>query len=320
MPQQHHKQIDLPLQNRSANFVPATVDSEARTIEMIWSTGSTVRRRDWSTGQSYDETLSMDPAHVRLERLNGGAPLLNSHHLYDLGSVLGVVEKAWIAKGEGRAVVRFSNREEVAAIWRDVQDGIIRNVSMSYRINTFQITDEAGKIQERLAVDWEPYELSAVTVGADPGAGFRSAEKITNPCQMIHTRGAEMPDQATPHPEIATDPAADVATRQVTPPQPTMEVAAKPVDPAPQARGTTSEEVETIARNAIAAERKRSAEIYEAQGKLKLDRTFADKLVQDGVTLDDARRSLIDEAARHSSAAANISNHIATPGAQDERT
>ncbi|MBF0339388.1 MAG: peptidase U37 [Magnetococcales bacterium] len=307
--------VEMPLQNRSANFVPATVDSEARTIEMVWSTGAAVRRRDWNTGQDYDEILSMDPAHVRLDRLNGGAPLLNSHDLYDLSSVLGVVEKAWIAKGEGRAVVRFSNREDVIPIWSDVKEGIIRNVSISFRVYAFQITDAAGKIQERLAVDWEPYELSAVTVGADPGAGFRSAEKITNPCQMIQTRGAEMPDNTPPKDEATAD---DVTTRQVTPPP--VEVATKPADPAPLARGTTPEEVETMTRNAITAERKRSAEIYEAQGKLQLDRSFADKLVQDGVTLDDARRSLIDEAARRSSASAHISNHIATPGGQDERT
>ena len=180
MPHQHHNQIDLPMQTRSANFIPTTVDIEARTVEMVWSTGATVRRRDWSTGQSYDERLSLDPTHVRLDRLNGGAPLLNSHEMYDLKGVLGVVEKAWIANGEGRATVRFSNREDVAPIWSDVKDGIIRNVSVSYRINTFQIRDEAGKIQERLAVDWEPLELSAVPVGADPGAGFRSTEKTTN--------------------------------------------------------------------------------------------------------------------------------------------
>jgi hypothetical protein len=129
-PQPPHKQVDLPMQVRSANFLPGTVNGEDRTVEMVWSTGATVRRRDWMTGDPYDEALSMDPGSVDLSRLNGGAPLLNSHNASALDSVLGVVEKAWIANGEGRATVRFSSRDEVASIFKDVQDGILRNVSV----------------------------------------------------------------------------------------------------------------------------------------------------------------------------------------------
>ena len=92
-PQQTHKQVDLPMQIRAASFVPGAVDSAARTAEMVWSTGATVRRTDWMTGRQYDEILAMDSASVDLSRLNNGAPLLNSHfccqragaaHLFEL--------------------------------------------------------------------------------------------------------------------------------------------------------------------------------------------------------------------------------------------
>jgi hypothetical protein len=110
--------IDLPLQTRAdVRLQPDTIDTEVRTVEVVWSTGVTVRRRDLWTGKRYDEVLSLDPRHVDLSRLNSGAPMLNTHGSSNLAGVIGVVERAWIATGsnsyEGRATVRFSAREDV---------------------------------------------------------------------------------------------------------------------------------------------------------------------------------------------------------------
>ncbi len=131
--------VELPLQTRAeVRVLPETVDTEARTVEVVWSTGATVRRRDPWTGKRYDEVLSLNPAHVDLSRLNNGAPLLDTHGVFDLDHVPGVVERAWIARTngayEGRAVVRFSEREDVEPVWRDVRAGIIRNVSVGYTV------------------------------------------------------------------------------------------------------------------------------------------------------------------------------------------
>ncbi|HET9396873.1 MAG TPA: hypothetical protein VFO36_12530, partial [Nitrospiraceae bacterium] len=126
------------------------------------------------------EKLSMDPAHVRLDRLNTGAPLLDTHDSRtSVRKVVGVVEKAWIVNGEGRAIVRFSKREDVDSIWADVVDGIVRNVSVGYLVHKFQDVTEKNtqtetKIRTFLATDWEPNELSLVPVGADAKAGVRS--------------------------------------------------------------------------------------------------------------------------------------------------
>src|SRR5512147_2569723 len=102
--------IDLPLQTRAdVRLEPDTIDAEARTVEVVWSTGAMVRRTDLWTGKRYDEVLSLDPRHVDLSRLNSGAPLLNTHGAFDLAGVIGVVERAWITKSnsscEGRASV-----------------------------------------------------------------------------------------------------------------------------------------------------------------------------------------------------------------------
>ena len=95
--------IDLPLQTRAdVRLQSETIDAEARSVEVVWSTGATVRRTDLWTGKRYDEVLSLDPRHVDLSRLNSGAPLLNAHGAFDLANVIGVVERAWIARSEGQ--------------------------------------------------------------------------------------------------------------------------------------------------------------------------------------------------------------------------
>lgn len=166
-----------------------TVDPEARTVDLIFSTGAGVDRMDYWTGKRYREVLSLKPQHVRLDRLNAGGPLLDAHSAYSVGDVLGTVQpgSARIDKGQAVATVRFSKRETVEPIFQDVRDGIIRNVSVGYRVHKFE--EDAGtenKIPVRTAVDWEPYEISMVPMPADAGAQVRSGDKSnTNPCVII---------------------------------------------------------------------------------------------------------------------------------------
>jgi hypothetical protein len=200
--------IDLPLQTRAdVRLQPETIDAAARTIEMVWSTGAPVRRRDLFTGRRYDEVLSLDPRHVDLSRLNAGAPLLNAHGVHTLHGVLGVVERAWIARAgdafEGRALVRFSEREDVEPLWQDIRAGIIRSVSVGYAVRAYEVIEQDGsasadaggvKVPLWRAIDWQPLELSAVPIAADQAAGFRNRQDLT-PCHLIHRA------TAAPHPE-----------------------------------------------------------------------------------------------------------------------
>jgi phage head maturation protease len=158
----------------SARFAPATYDEDARTVEVVWSTGADVRRRDWDG--EYIERLSMDAGAVDMSRLSNGAPVLNSHDAWSLSSVLGVVERAWIEGGEGRAVLRFSDRAEVQPILRDIREGILRNISVGYDVMKWEEgKDKDGKRFKR-AVRWQPAEISLVPIPADASAQVRAAE------------------------------------------------------------------------------------------------------------------------------------------------
>lgn len=182
---------DMPMQTRLAPIVAATAKDEARTIDVVFTTGARVRRFDWWTGKRYDEELEISAKACDLTRLNGGAPLLNTHGAYDLERVLGVVERAWIEGKEGMATIRFSERADVQPFWADVKSGIIRNVSIGYTTQRYEITEQEGKPPLYRAVEWQPYEISLVPVPADAGAGTRNQLPGMFNCEFVHCRAAE---------------------------------------------------------------------------------------------------------------------------------
>lgn len=190
--------IDIPPLSVRASVT--TVDEDKRTVELIFSTGAAVDRYDWMSGKRYIERLSLDPKHVRVDRLNAGAPLLNAHSSYSLADQIGVVESGSIriTGKEGRATVRFSKRADVEPIWGDVRDGIIRSVSVGYRVHKFE--EEQGKnnaLPVRTAVDWEPYEISMVPMPADTGARVRAEQQVlTNLCVIVTRTAIEDADRS----------------------------------------------------------------------------------------------------------------------------
>ncbi len=207
-----------PLEMR-ADIAPDSLNEEARTVDLTWSTGAQVERFSWKRWETYLEELSMDPAHVRMGRLESGAPLLDAHNSWDNSSVIGVVESASLTKTEGRATVRFAKDEASDLIFQKVKDRILRNVSVGYRVHrTELIEDDSDSMPVYRATDWEPFEISMVPMGADAGAGVRSQPE-TNLCEFVNTLAEEqrtMPDKpiTTPSAPVAATP--DAATTEAT--------------------------------------------------------------------------------------------------------
>lgn len=263
---------------RSAEFQPASVNAEKRTVELVWTTGARVLRSSW--GDQYLEELEVSERAINLTRLNSGAPFLNSHAQNSLSDVLGVVERAWVQNGEGRAVVRFSERPEVEGIWKDVSLGIIRNVSVGYRVNKFERVGESDGVPVMRATDWVPFEISAVPVGADQHAGFRSDEE--NTCEI---EGTERMDTTTN--EQVTEAQVETTTEA------TEAVETVAAAPAPEA-AAPSVDAEALRAEAAATERARAAEIFETVAKAKLGVEVARKLIEGGASVENARKEIIE--------------------------
>ncbi|SFD29597.1 prohead protease/major capsid protein fusion protein [Tropicimonas isoalkanivorans] len=160
---------------RRATLAPATADPEARTVEVVWSTGAPVRRRDMA-GQ-YMERLSLAPEAVDLSRLEG-ASVLDAHRQTAVRDVLGSVRSAAVDGKRGTAFIQFSARPEVEPVWQDVLAGILRHVSVGYSVEEWSETAENGA-RVMTAVRWMPHEISLVPTPADPGAHIRMETEMT---------------------------------------------------------------------------------------------------------------------------------------------
>ena len=153
------------------------VDEESRLVRLSFSSEEPVTRQSFFS-DPWVEVLGHGAGEADLERLNSSAPVLYNHDRNERGNRIGVVERAWIENNRGHAEIRLSKRDEVEGFWQDVRDGILRNVSVSYRINERKLQEEhKDKPDLYRVVSWTPMEISLVDIPADATVGVgRSAE------------------------------------------------------------------------------------------------------------------------------------------------
>lgn len=156
---------------RTFHVSRSAIDEAARTVELAFSSEQPYERY-WGI-----EILDHSNKSIRLDRLQKGGPLLCDH---DTRDHVGVIESVQIgADRVGRAVVRFGKSARAEEIFQDVKDGIRCNVSVGYIIHKAQLVETGDSADETYRVsDWEPYEISLVSVPADASVGVgRSAEE-----------------------------------------------------------------------------------------------------------------------------------------------
>jgi len=151
------------------NTESKVIDLEKREIEFSFSSEFPVLRN------KYWEVLGHNPDEIDTSLLPN-APLLEEH---DRSKRLGAVINSVLREGKMRALVRFSRSSLGQDALNDVADGISTQVSTGY-----QITDakEVG-VKDGLPVvrmKWRPYEVSMVTIAADPSIGVGRSAEITN--------------------------------------------------------------------------------------------------------------------------------------------
>ncbi|WP_025041023.1 phage major capsid protein [Nitrosospira briensis] len=138
----------------------ALTNKETRTVELSFSSEEPVEM--WYG----TEILSHAKGAVRIDGIRqANMPLLFNHNRDDL---LGIVESVEIRSGRGYATVRFGKDERGDWAMQQADDGILCNVSFMYRVFKFE-EDTEKEIYK--ATDWEPYEISLVTVPADATVG-----------------------------------------------------------------------------------------------------------------------------------------------------
>ncbi len=142
------------------------IDVDKRTVTLSVSSEFPVQRFFGA------EILDHTEKSVRLDRMRDGAPALWVHNQW--GKQIGVVESVEIRDRKMHLEIRFSRNDEASQVFNDVLDKIIRNVSIGYRVFDMvpeSFNEDTGAVESFRVIDWEPFEVSFVTVPADPTVG-----------------------------------------------------------------------------------------------------------------------------------------------------
>ena len=259
------------------------ISEEDRTVRISVSSEKPVLRSSFFR-EPWVETLGHKRGEVNLDRLNDGAPLLFNHDNFSRANRIGVVESATINNRRIEAVIRLSKRDDVNDIWQDIQDGVLRNISVGYSINERTLTREGkGEPNEFRITDWTPFEVSAVSTPADEtigiGRGLEEGQTAYRVIDIINdnNRGNEMfkfDANGLPIGDTVETRAAILAgtatCKDGSPYEPTDDVRAAltaldapatpaiaPVVAAPAARGASVVELDTARDEGVTAERNR---------------------------------------------------------------
>lgn len=159
---------------RSAFLNKRKVDDEKRTAEFSFMSDEPVER-DFGI-ESIDVTKT-DMSFVS----SGRAPLLLDH---DTKAQIGVIEKAEIVDGKGRAIARFGKSQLANEVFEDVKSGIRQNISVGYLIKEMDKVEnedeEKSPGRDFFRVGIKPLEISMVSVPADTTVGIgRSLNQST---------------------------------------------------------------------------------------------------------------------------------------------
>ena len=241
------------------------VDTDSRTVELSFSSETPYGR--WFG----NEILCHDEECINLERFNNGLGTALFNH--DRDAVVGHVEKVWIEDNRGKALVRFDEDEKSDMIFKKVQSGTLQGVSVGYSIKRYEVLDDKDSVSSNgrfkgpdtyVVTDWEPLEISIVSVPADPTVGVgRSADEI-------HT------SIDTQEEEKSMDPKENLKTEEVK--------STEPVE---------TDITKADLAKAMEQERKRTSEItalfrdFDVEG--------ADEAIVTGVSVDEARAMVMDQ-------------------------
>jgi len=237
-------------QHRAARYQRDTVNVEERTVELAFASDEPYERW-WGT-----EILDCTGAAVNLERLNNRHPLLLDH---DTRKQIGVVERAWVdADRKCRALVRFSRGTLGEEIFQDVQDGIRELVSVGFSIDDMVLESRTEDQATYRVTRWTPYEVSIVSVPADPTVGVG---RSMAPAGAAPAQPKEIPVSDT-----------------------TIAAPAAPQAP----------DIRVIASEAQRTERERVTQIR-AMGQTHHLADDADKAINDGTSVDAFRAMVLDK-------------------------
>lgn len=186
---------------RAFSIRAAEQKSDDGAVALSFSSGRPVQRQTWG-GMWWNEVLGHNAGEVRTERLEQGLTLLVNH---DPNQRAGRLENGRIDGEEGRGDALFGTTDFARTTKQEVDDKTLRYVSVGYIVhNVERVQDddpEDDKDEDYLGTyrvtDWEPVEVSLVSVPADPSVGVgRSQGAQQYPVAGLMARSISKPAPA----------------------------------------------------------------------------------------------------------------------------
>lgn len=134
----------------------------------------------FSSEEPYDrwwgtEILSHTEGALDLTRLNSIGVVLYNHNR---DKVIGKILRAWVEDGRGKAEIEFDSDADSEIIYQKVASGTLKGVSVGYMVEVWEEVAANKKSSDGrftgpcdIATRWTPFEISIVSVPADPTVG-----------------------------------------------------------------------------------------------------------------------------------------------------
>lgn len=143
----------------------------------------------FSSEEPYDrwwgtEILSHQEGAADFSRLNEIGCVLYNHNR---DKVIGKILNAKVENGRGVADIEFDTDEQSEIIYQKVKSGTLKGVSVGYIVDVWEDVMANKKSQDgrftgpcSIAIKWTAYEISIVSVPADPTVGVGRSHEETN--------------------------------------------------------------------------------------------------------------------------------------------
>lgn len=283
MPKDHQNTLELPgrVLRCEGQVVraeaPGEGEEDERAIELSFSSEEPYERFFGI------EILGHERGEVDLEWIGSGrAPLLVDHRA-GVDHQVGVIERAWIEGGVGRARVRFGKGARASEVLARVRDGELSAVSVGYRVREMKLTEASQDGPDTYRVtDWRPLEVSLVSIPADStvGVGRDGDEGGTVNVTITREEGTTMPRENENAAAGGND-GAGTSQRQA--------------QQQPPVNALSDEERQRLIEETRKAEAERVAEIESVGARFNVPQDQRAKAIRNGMSVAEFRGLVLDQ-------------------------
>lgn len=260
------------------------------------------------------QVLLMDG--VQFRNAKRQLPIVDSHNDKTVRNVFGSIRNIVVEDGQLIGVAEFASDEESQVVATRYTEGHLNDFSIDAVILERQYiqqgqsyTTKRGVVIDgpaEIVTAWEPHNASICATGADPNSTVRRSydQEIERKASMDESMMAQLKMLGLP--EGVTDPMEIIKFLADSMPKPEVEVemmeGEKPEDVVREMSGDEKkvekmESVEAEVARQLKADRLRRQTIYNDVKLAKLDRSFAEQLIDADATIETARERIIQRMA-----------------------